>query len=133
MNEKKAPKPGTLDHVAVDVKDLDEALQFYTRVLGLKEQGTPDNVKAQGVLWLEWPDGTVFHIVQSEGMSPSILGHLAICVEDADAWRDHITAMGVEIESPKVQLYNAKGHFLHSQQNLQLSYLEKKRIQHLLI
>ena len=112
MNGKKAPKPGTLDHVAVDVKDLDEALQFYTRVLGLKEQGTPDNVKAQGVLWLEWPDGTVFHIVQSEGMSPSILGHLAICVEDADAWRDHITAMGVEIESPKVQVYNAKRPFV---------------------
>ena len=112
MNEKKAPKPGTLDHVAVDVKDLDEALQFYTGVLGLKEQGTPDNVKAQGVMWLEWPDGTVFHIVQSEGMSPSILGHLAVFVEDADAWKEYISAKGVEIESPKVQVYNAKRFFL---------------------
>ena len=45
MNEKKAPKPGTLDHIAVDVKDLDAALTFYTQVLGLKEQGTPDNVQ----------------------------------------------------------------------------------------
>ena len=112
MNEKKAPKPGTLDHIAVDVKDLDEALAFYTGVLGLKEQGTPENVVAQGVIWLEWPDGTVFHIVQSEGMSPSILGHLAIFVEDADAWKEYISAKGVEIESPKVQVYNAKRFFL---------------------
>ena len=112
MNEKKAPKPGILDHIAVDVKDLDEALAFYTGVLGLKEQGTPENVKDQGVIWLEWPDGTVFHIVKSEGMSPSILGHLAIYVEDADAWKEHISAKGVEIESPKVQVYNAKRFFL---------------------
>lgn len=124
MNEKKAPKPGRLDHIAVDVKDLEEALQFYTRVLGLKEQGTPDNLKAQGILWLEWADGTVFHLVQSEGKSPPILAHLAICVEDADAWRDHITTMGVEIESPKVQIYNAKRHFVRDPSGNRIEFVQ---------
>lgn len=124
MNEQKEPKPGTVDHIAVDVKDLDASLAFYTDVLGLKEQGTPDNVKAQGVIWLEWPDGTVFHIVRSEGMSPPVLGHLAVSVEDADAWKEYIRSKGVEIESPKVQVYNAKRFFLRDPSGNRFEFVE---------
>lgn len=124
MNEKRAPKPGILDHVTFEVKDLDEALQFYTRILGLKEQGTPDNVKAQGVLWLQWQDGTAFHLVHCAGMSMPILGHLAVSVEDADAWRDYISAMGVDIEGPKVQVYNAKRFFIRDPSGNRLEFVQ---------
>lgn len=124
MNEKKAPKSGTLDHIAVDVKDLEEALQFYTRILGLKEQATPDNVRANGVLWLQWDDGTVFHLIRSAGMSPPVLGHLAVCVEDAEAWREYISAMGVDIESPKVQVYNAKRFFVRDPSGNRLEFVQ---------
>ncbi len=124
MTVKKAPKPGTLDHIAVDVKNLEEALQFYTGVLGLKERGTPDNVKAQGVLWLQWTDGTVFHLVQSEDMSQPILGHLAISVEDADAWREQIIATGTEIERPKVQVYNANRFFFRDPSGNRIEFVQ---------
>ena len=124
MTVKKAPKSGTLDHIAVDVKNLEEALRFYTGILGLKERKTPDNVKAQGVLWLQWDDGSVFHLVKSEGMSPPILGHLAISVEDADAWREQITATGTEIESPKVQVYNANRFFVRDPSGNRIEFVQ---------
>lgn len=106
------PKPGTLDHSALEVKNLQEASEFYMRVLGLKELQTPENVKAQGIVWLQWGDGSILHLVQSERMTPPFFAHIAISVDDIAAWRAHVIGMGVNIESPKMEVYSAKRFFV---------------------
>jgi glyoxylase I family protein len=85
-------------HVNVEVTDVERALAFYRR-LGLpsiERQGTPGRSGA----WLRLGDGRELHI--SHGVPPNrTRAHFAVLVDDLDAARAIVEAMGAPIETER--------------------------------
>jgi catechol 2,3-dioxygenase-like lactoylglutathione lyase family enzyme len=88
-------------HSAVRITDADKSFEFYENVLGLKKLPRPDF----GFPGAWYGVGTnSIHLIGSEnrGRKPDPLGpHLALDVEDFDATKRELTAMGIEfLEAP---------------------------------
>ncbi len=49
-----------LDHIALLVRDLDESVEFYTGVLGIREVANP--MGGADFRWLEFENGRRFHL-----------------------------------------------------------------------
>lgn len=86
-------KPAGLQHVSICVRDVDEAVVFYTNVLGLTVAPRPDEL-GDGA-WLDAGGGQV-HLLPSDEPR-SARDHFALEVDDVDAAVAEIEAKGVEI------------------------------------
>ena len=106
------PQAGRLDHIAVEVEDLDEAASFYERVLCLERLPIPEEVQAEGVLWYDLGEGRALHLVSCDGIEPAHKAHFALAVDDLEAWRSHVARFGIEMTAPGVRVYNAERFFL---------------------
>ncbi|MEM9161288.1 MAG: VOC family protein, partial [Verrucomicrobiota bacterium] len=84
-----------LDHVALDVMDVDKAASFYGVLLGLKEIARPESFDFPG-LWYELGN-TVLHIV---GPRQPSLGahHIAFWVNDVHACAETVREAGFQVE-----------------------------------
>lgn len=81
-----------LDHVAINVRDLERSADFYTRVVGLKRHPTKSN------WFLIGNHGAINVLPVLEGDDPTELyptAHLAFRVESLEATRDAVLAAGV--------------------------------------
>ncbi|CAN5131258.1 hypothetical protein BH24ACT23_BH24ACT23_10700 [soil metagenome] len=80
-----------LNHVALEVGDLDEALAFYGSILELKLRG-----RVQGVAFVDMGDQ---FIAFSEGRSqePDSDRHFGLVVDDRELVREALEAVGAEI------------------------------------
>ena len=75
-------KPLGVHHVSINVGDVDEAVGFYTEVLGLRLRSDRPDFGFAGA-WLDAGDQQV-HLI--EGATPDARGqHFAVRVEDLDA------------------------------------------------
>lgn len=109
----RAEVPGPIDGVvetALYVDDLDRAETFYRRIFGFRCALADDRLRA-----LELGEGQVLllflrgaSVRGSEVPGGSVPGHdgrgqlhlaLGIAAETVDAWRRHLTDLGIEIES----------------------------------
>jgi catechol 2,3-dioxygenase-like lactoylglutathione lyase family enzyme len=106
------PKINGLNHITIEVSDLQVAIDFYCNILGLTELPTPDAVKDYGIIWFDLNDGRALHLVQNKGVSQTGKAHFAITVENIEAWRKFLEGKNVEIFSPMFKLYNAERFFL---------------------
>lgn len=102
-----------IHHITVEVKDLEEALEFYVDILGLDELPTPENIKEAGVRWINFNDGTALHIVKNENCSAPEIAHMALSIDDIASWKEYLSNKGVEIKSPKLNVYNAERFFIN--------------------
>lgn len=88
-----------LQHVAVTVPTarLEEARQFYSGILGLRETPRPPELNRPGIWYTFGP--TELHI-QARDSVPEEKGdcHPAFVVDDIDGWRERLAAAGVAIE-----------------------------------
>ncbi|MES2064455.1 MAG: VOC family protein [Bacteroidota bacterium] len=88
-------------HVCVPPERLEEAKDFYTKVLGLELIDRPDHLFSSAGYWLNIGD-VQLHI----GVEPALprsIRHTAMEVTDIDAARKHLEANGVEIvEEPAI-------------------------------
>ncbi|HVB05156.1 MAG TPA: VOC family protein [Acidimicrobiales bacterium] len=98
-----AVRPPTLrtagvHHVSINVKDVGEAIRFYTEVLGLPlRTDRPDF--AFGGAWIDVGDQQL-HLI--EGEVPEARGqHFAFAVEDLDAAVAGLRVAGIEITDPR--------------------------------
>ncbi|MEM9159500.1 MAG: VOC family protein [Verrucomicrobiota bacterium] len=84
-----------LDHVALDVMDMDKAASFYGDLLGLKEVPRPESFDFPGI----WYDigNSVLHIV---GPRKPALGahHIAFWVEDVHDCAQVVRDAGYKVE-----------------------------------
>jgi len=93
-----APLTG-LSHVQLRVSDLDAAVAWYSRALGLTElRSDPDRYVA-----LHSASGHFRLVLSIDGHADAggALDHIAFAVSDLDAlevWCDHLTAIGVAHE-----------------------------------
>jgi glyoxylase I family protein len=93
-------EPLGVHHVSVNVSDVDVALKFYTKVLGLSERfDRPDF--GFGGAWLDAGGEQQVHLLEAK--PPRDLGqHLALAVGDLGATVAELRASGVEVTDPVV-------------------------------
>jgi catechol 2,3-dioxygenase-like lactoylglutathione lyase family enzyme len=101
-------KPRAVHHVSIAVTDVEAALDFYTRVLGMTQRtDRPANLGAGA--WLD-VGGQQLHLIRSE--TPAACGqHFAVLVDDLDATTEELRATGVQV-SDAVPIGGARQAFL---------------------
>src|SRR5207248_11103934 len=84
-----------IHHVSMLVTDMDRSIDFYTRVLGLKEVKRPSNFTV-AVRWIEIGENQIHLIpsVEADAVSPR---HFALHVDDCDAARAYFNGMGIAV------------------------------------
>jgi glyoxylase I family protein len=83
-----------IHHVSINVSDVDQAIDFYTDVLGMTVRGDRPEFGFGGA-WLDAGPQQV-HLI--EATVPEGLGqHVALQVDDLDAVIDELRAEGVDI------------------------------------
>ena len=101
-------KPLALHHVSLMVRNLDEALEFYTGVLGLRRRTDRPASLGPGA-WLDIGDHQV-HLI--EGTPPPARGqHFAVLVTELDATREQLLGRGVDV-SEAIAIGDARQAFL---------------------
>lgn len=114
-----------LDHIGIAVANLDEAVKFYTDMLGMELHGT-ETVAEQKVrvaflpvgdsevelLESTEPDGPIAKFIEAKGQG---IQHLAFTVPDIEAALAELKAKGVRLidEKPRYGAGGAKIAFLH--------------------
>lgn len=84
-------------HVSINVSDVDEAVRFYTEVLGLTVRPDRPDLGIGGA-WLD-AGGQQVHLIESP--VPQGLGqHFALRVDDLDAVVAELRADGVGVSDP---------------------------------
>ena len=102
-----------IDHVSINLVDVEKSLDFYGRVLGLKQQQTVD-CGGFDITYLALPDGSRLELFDYHGKnrnqpreeSDAGLRHIAFLVEDVAAHEQMLRAEGVQITLPTCDLPN---------------------------
>lgn len=86
---------GGLQHVSVNVDDVESSLAFYVGVLGLRPVARPDI--GIGGAWLETANGLQVHLVELPGTGGPDSNHMAFEVADIDATIAGLRRMGMDV------------------------------------
>ena len=99
-----------LDHVTVQITDVERSRRFYRDVLGLREAPCPKTFDFV-VLWFALADGQFLHLLLRP--EPDTIGprHFCLRVEDVNAAREHCHRHGLHIEET-VRIPNADRFFV---------------------
>jgi catechol 2,3-dioxygenase-like lactoylglutathione lyase family enzyme len=106
-------KISKIDHVSINVTDIKKSLDFYGRVLGLKQLQTVDCGDFD-ITYFSLPDGSRLELFDYHGKnrntpheeSDAGLRHIAFEVEDVAAHEKFLKAEGVEITLSTCELPN---------------------------
>jgi catechol 2,3-dioxygenase-like lactoylglutathione lyase family enzyme len=102
-----------IDHVSLNVRDMEKSLDFYGRVLGLKQLETVDCGDFD-ITYFGLPDGSRLELFDYHGKNHTALRqesevglrHIALQVKDVAAHERLLRAEGVEIAVPTCDLPN---------------------------
>jgi len=114
-----------IDHIGIAVKDLNETLKVYTKILGLKSAGeetvADQKVKVAFVpigeseielLESTEPDGAIAKFIEKNGEG---IQHIALRVDNIDKALEDLKAQGVRLidEKPRKGAGGARIAFIH--------------------
>ncbi|HXV58164.1 MAG TPA: VOC family protein [Gaiellaceae bacterium] len=85
------PRLVGLNHVALEVGDLEEALAFYGQIFEVELRG-----RAAGTAFVDMGD-QFLALAEGRNQRPDGHGHLGLVVDDRDAVRRALAAAGVEV------------------------------------
>jgi glyoxylase I family protein len=85
-------------HVSIMVPDVDEALRFYTDVLGLEQRRDRPDLGIGGA-WLD-AGGQQLHLVQGE-TPPGLGQHFALLIDDLDATIAELRGRGLDVSDAR--------------------------------
>jgi catechol 2,3-dioxygenase-like lactoylglutathione lyase family enzyme len=113
MNRNISDIPGItkLHHVTIEVNEIEEALRFYTNILGFKEQPTPSEIKDNGIRWINLPGNQAIHLIESKESRAPESAHMAFQVDNVENWEKYLNDHQIETHPPKFDIYNAKRFF----------------------
>ena len=99
-------------HIALFVKELDVAIDFYTRIMGMKIEWQPD---ADNVYMTNGGDVFALHRVDYTPAAHQRLDHIGFVldrIEAVDEWYDYFVEAGVRItEAPKTHRDGSRGFY----------------------
>lgn len=84
-----------IDHVAIDITDVERARRFYSGLLGLKEIPRPTSFTFGGAWFQVGPE--VLHLVSRPERFPQAPHHFCLWVADVHAAAAVIEAAGCEV------------------------------------
>jgi catechol 2,3-dioxygenase-like lactoylglutathione lyase family enzyme len=90
-------KPNGLDHVAINVPDVPNAITFYTEVLGLTLNDTRPDFGFAGA-WLDAGAQQV-HLIELP-VAPNVGQHFAVLYDDLPAVVAELRSQGYEVTDP---------------------------------
>ncbi len=104
-----------MDHIVVNVSDVDEALQFYGGILGLEVLRLDQFRRGEvGFVSVRLSGETIIDLRPSETTpgGPVNIDHFCLFVEptDMEAELERLRAKGVEISGPVGTRWGARGH-----------------------
>ena len=114
-----------LDHVTIEVTDVQEALEFYVMVLGLEEMQIPEEIKINGIRWLRLPQDQALHLVETKDAKISDTAHLAISVEELEMWEKYLNNHNIVTHPPKFDIYKAKRFFFKDPFGNRIEFLKR--------
>ena len=86
-----------MHHVSINVTDVDQAVRFYTDVLGLSWREDRPELGVQGA-WLD-AGGQQVHLIEGEP-PPGRGQHFALLVDDLDRVVGELRSSGVKVSDP---------------------------------
>ena len=89
-----------LNHVAVSVPDLDEAIKFYTQALGLKEAFTFRDARGRPLSYLQISRDTFLELQQANADRPPGFVHIGIEVGSLAAAVPQFRRNGLDVRNP---------------------------------
>ena len=99
-------------HIALFVKELDVAIDFYTRIMGMQIEWQPD---ADNVYMTNGGDVFALHRVDYTPAPHQRLDHIGFVldrIEAVDQWFDYFIQAGVRItEAPKTHRDGSRGFY----------------------
>lgn len=99
-------------HVALFIKDLDAAIDFYTRIVGMQVEWQPD---PDNIYLTNQGDVYALHRVDYTPDPMQRLDHVGFVMQNAqavDEWYEHMLANGVRIsEGPKTHRDGSHGFY----------------------
>jgi catechol 2,3-dioxygenase-like lactoylglutathione lyase family enzyme len=106
-------KISKIDHVSINLTDVEKSLDFYGRILGLKQRQTVDCGDFD-ITYFALPDGSRLELFDYHGRNRSQpreeseagLRHIAFQVEDVAAHEAMLRAEGVQVTLPTCDLPN---------------------------
>ncbi len=109
-----------MDHIVLNVSDIDRSLHFYSDVLGLADERVTEYRAGEvGFPSVRINEHTIIDLfpperqtkVMSEGFAEN-LNHLCLCTEneDMDAVVEYLRGHGLEIETGPIKRWGARGN-----------------------
>jgi glyoxylase I family protein len=92
-------QPTGVHHVSINVTDVEEALRFYTGVLGLTQRSDRPDLRVEGA-WLD-AGGQQVHLIVA-GVPDGLGQHFALRVDDLDATVVELRDQGIEVSDPGI-------------------------------
>lgn len=99
-----------LDHVTVNVTDVERARRFYAEVLGLKEVPRPASFVFPGA----WYDtgNMLIHLVHRPAADPETSRHFALWMADVHAAAKYFEAQGRDVKWDKTKIPGVDRFFI---------------------
>ncbi|NOX31751.1 MAG: hypothetical protein GXP35_17155 [Actinobacteria bacterium] len=88
---------GSIQHVSINVSNLEQSLAFYELSLGLSRLARPD-LSVEGA-WLA-VGSSELHLIVAVGSTPAAGQHFAFGVVDLDATRSSLIEAGIQVSNP---------------------------------
>lgn len=124
-------KVGRWLHTRFRVNDLDRSLRFYTEVLGMKEISRSTSPRGSTLVFLQpAPGGEMLELCHfpSSGpvQVPPDLVHIALEVEDLDAFGQHAAALGYPwSDGPTLTGRGTRFAFLDAPEGYEVEIIER--------
>lgn len=105
----------------------DDAREFYSGILGMKEIAKPSELDGRGGFWLEVGDRQI-HIGTEEGAGREITkAHIAYLVENIDRWRRILETNSIEIVDG-IQIPNYRRFEFRDPFGNRIEFMEKSAV-----
>src|SRR4051812_21387830 len=119
------PRLVGINHVALEVRDLDEALAFWASLFEIKVEHEPENRMA----FIDMGD-QFLALAESSTPTPPSGAHFGLVVDDKEAVRTRLGDHGIEVigTPPRLNFRDPSGNLIQVVQYSQIQFTKGERI-----